>query len=130
MSRLYDEVDAALLGEVKETTKTRKASGRVQRPTTTAAATQPCSLAASACARSAFYVLEMRLGSHSRAARIAAIMIAGLLLFVASSAAERGVPPAKKAVCTHGVSSIGPVYLRDGKIIDGNTTPHTDACLR
>jgi hypothetical protein len=38
MSRLYDEVDAALLGEVKETTKTRKASGRVQRPTTTAAA--------------------------------------------------------------------------------------------
>jgi hypothetical protein len=31
--------------------------------------------------------------------------------------------------CTHGVSSIGPVYFRDGKVVGGDTTPHTEACL-
>jgi len=31
--------------------------------------------------------------------------------------------------CTHGVSSIGPVYIENGKVVGGDTTPHTDACL-
>jgi hypothetical protein len=33
-------------------------------------------------------------------------------------------------VCTHGLSSIGPVYLKGGKIVGGDTRPHTEACLR
>ena len=32
--------------------------------------------------------------------------------------------------CTHGVSSVGPVIVRDGRIVGGGTTPHTEACLR
>jgi hypothetical protein len=31
-------------------------------------------------------------------------------------------------VCTHGVSSVGPVTLTHGHL-SGNTTPRTDACL-
>jgi hypothetical protein len=31
--------------------------------------------------------------------------------------------------CTHGLSSIGPVFMKDGKIVGGDTTPHTEACL-
>ena len=31
--------------------------------------------------------------------------------------------------CTHGVSSIGPVYIENGKVVGGDTTPHTEACL-
>jgi hypothetical protein len=72
----------------------------------------------------------MRLSAYGRVARFAAIIVAGLLLFVASSSADRSRPHAKKPVCTHGASSIGPVYLRAGKIVGGNTTPHTESCLR
>jgi hypothetical protein len=31
--------------------------------------------------------------------------------------------------CTHGVSSIGPVTIEHGKIVGGDTTPQTEACL-
>jgi uncharacterized membrane protein YhiD involved in acid resistance len=31
--------------------------------------------------------------------------------------------------CTHGVSSIGPVYIANGKVVGGDTTPDTQACL-
>jgi hypothetical protein len=31
--------------------------------------------------------------------------------------------------CTHGVSSIGPVLIENGKVVGGDTTPHTEACL-
>jgi hypothetical protein len=27
------------------------------------------------------------------------------------------------------VSSIGPVFIKDGKVVGGDTTPHTEACL-
>ena len=72
----------------------------------------------------------MRLSSYSRIARLVAIIVAGLLLFVTPSSAERGHPRFKRPFCTHGASSIGPVYFRDGKVVGGNTTPHTEACLR
>ena len=75
------------------------------------------------------YIFEMRLSSYGRAARFAAIIVAGLLLFVATSAAERGRPHVKRSVCAHGASSIGPVYIRDGKVVGANTAPHTEACL-
>jgi hypothetical protein len=75
------------------------------------------------------YVLEMWFSSYGRVGKFAAIVVAALLLFVASSAAERGQPHRKKPVCTHGASSIGPIFLRAGKVVGGDTTPHTEACL-
>jgi hypothetical protein len=72
----------------------------------------------------------MRFNAYGRLLRLAAFVIAGVLLFVATSSAERGRPSSKKSVCTHGASSIGPVYIRDGKVVGGVTTPHTEACLR
>ena len=65
--------------------------------------------------------------SFARLAWIGAIL-AAVLLFAATSSAERMTAGAKPA-CTHGVSSIGPVVLRDGKVVGGNGTPHTEACL-
>lgn len=35
---------------------------------------------------------------------------------------------ASRPVCTHGVSSIGPVTLVGGHLL-GDTKPHTEACL-
>jgi hypothetical protein len=72
----------------------------------------------------------MRLSASGRVAGLAAIIVAGLLLFVASSSANRARPHVKKPVCTHGASSIGPIVLRAGKVVGGNTTPYTEACLR
>jgi len=31
--------------------------------------------------------------------------------------------------CSHGLSSIGPVIIKDGKVVGGDTVPHTEACL-
>jgi|SRR5579862_1260500 hypothetical protein len=38
-------------------------------------------------------------------------------------------PPAKGRQCTHGVSSIGPVTVENGKVVGGSTVPRTQACL-
>ena len=54
----------------------------------------------------------------------AAVAAAGIVLGLGP--ADRGGAAAPR--CTHGVSSIGPVYLKDGKVV-GNATPHTEACL-
>jgi hypothetical protein len=72
----------------------------------------------------------MMLNSYGRVLRLAAFVVAGVLLFVATSSAERGRAPIKKPVCTHGASSIGPVYLRDGKVVGDIPMAHTEACLR
>ena len=71
----------------------------------------------------------MRFSSYGRLVTLAALIFAAPLLFVASSAAEHARIHAMKPVCTHGVSSIGPVYLRGGIIVAGNMTPRTEACL-
>jgi hypothetical protein len=31
--------------------------------------------------------------------------------------------------CTHGLSSIGPVEIQNGRIVGGDQVPHTEACL-
>ena len=80
--------------------------------------------------RLAVYDLEMRRSAYGRVARFAAMIVAGLLLFVASSFANRTGRHLEKPVCTHGASSIGPIFLRASKVVGGNTTPHTEACLR
>jgi hypothetical protein len=75
------------------------------------------------------YALEMTLNSYGRVVQLAVFVVAGVLLFVATSSAERGRPP-KKPVCTHGASSIGPIYLHDGKAVGRIPTAHTETCLR
>jgi hypothetical protein len=64
--------------------------------------------------------------SFTRLAWVGAILAAALL-FAATSSAER-VEGGGTPSCTHGLSSIGPVALRDGKVV-GDDAPHTEACL-
>jgi hypothetical protein len=59
---------------------------------------------------------------------LAAILVAALVLVAASASGSRGQAGKAKA-CTHGLSSIGPVYLRDGKVVGGDTAAHTETCL-
>ena len=39
------------------------------------------------------------------------------------------VPGQAHQRCTRGVSSIGPVFIENGRVVGGDTTPHTEACL-
>jgi hypothetical protein len=54
---------------------------------------------------------------------------AALLVLVLVGAARGGGKPKPVHACTHGVSSLGPVELANGKIVRGSDTPHTEACL-
>lgn len=51
------------------------------------------------------------------------VVVGALIAVVVVSTATADSP-----VCTHGVSSVGPVTLEHGRLV-GNTTPHTEACL-
>jgi hypothetical protein len=51
---------------------------------------------------------------------LSAVLVVGLVAASPGRARQR---------CTHGVSSVGPVYINDGKIVGGDTTPDTQACL-
>ncbi len=53
-----------------------------------------------------------------------------LLVFVLVGAAKGDDKPKRSHRCTHGVSSIGPVEIVNGKLVGGSTTPHTEACLQ
>jgi hypothetical protein len=67
----------------------------------------------------------------SRRVVVALWIVAGLLLvLVVAGAAKGNGTPKQTHACTHGVSSIGPVELMNGKVVGGSTTPHTEACLR
>jgi hypothetical protein len=57
----------------------------------------------------------------------AAALVALGLLLLPSGAIESGRADSTPA-CTHGLSSLGPVYFHDG-VISGSTTPTTEACL-
>lgn len=54
-----------------------------------------------------------------------AIALAAVLVVGLASAQ----PVRAHARCTHGVSSIGPVYIENGNVVAGNTMPVTEACL-
>ena len=73
----------------------------------------------------------MRPSAKSRARHrrmvIALWAVVAMLLVVVGVA--RGSAAPKPASCTHGVSSIGPVEIVDGKVVGGSTTPDTEACL-
>ena len=51
---------------------------------------------------------------------VSVLIVFGLVAAGPGNARER---------CTHGVSSVGPVYIQDGKVVGGETTPDTQACL-
>jgi hypothetical protein len=51
------------------------------------------------------------------------VVLVGIYLVLAVAPSRAGTH------CTHGASSIGPVFVRDGRIVGGDTTPHTEACL-
>jgi hypothetical protein len=64
--------------------------------------------------------------SHSAVVpAIAAAIATALVLGVAAAA---GGDATRR--CTHGLSSIGPVRIESGQIVGGDSTPHTEACLR
>lgn len=56
-----------------------------------------------------------------RLLRLALIAVLIAVLVVTTATADT-------PVCTHGVSSVGPITLRQGHL-SGNATPRTDACL-
>jgi hypothetical protein len=51
-------------------------------------------------------------------------VLAALIAVVVVTTATADTP-----VCTHGVSSVGPVTLEHGRL-SGDTAPRTEACLR
>lgn len=61
---------------------------------------------------------------HRVAKLLRFVLLAALIAVVVVSTATADSP-----VCTHGVSSVGPVTLTDGRL-GGDTTAHTEACLR
>ena len=54
---------------------------------------------------------------------------AAALLVLVLVGAARGSGNPKPVHCTHGVSSLGPVQIANGKIVGGSATPYTEACL-
>jgi hypothetical protein len=64
----------------------------------------------------------------SRLLSLALLAVALPLLFVSSSAgsAQNAAHPSQQ--CMHGASSIGPIVLKNGRVVGGSTTPHTQAC--
>ena len=69
----------------------------------------------------------MRHIHHVRETTLVALAIAvSVLIVIGLAAAAAG---SARQRCTHGVSSIGPVFLENGRVVGGDTTPRTEACL-
>ena len=68
----------------------------------------------------------MRRTNHLRRALLVGLAIAVSVLVAGLAAAAPGNPHRH---CSHGLSSIGPVVIKDGKVVGGDTVPHTEACL-
>jgi hypothetical protein len=60
------------------------------------------------------------------AALIALAIALSVLVVIGLAAAA---PGHARQRCTHGVSSVGPVFIENGKVVGGDTTPDTEACL-
>ena len=61
-----------------------------------------------------------------RAALVAIAIALSLAVLLGLAAASPGEAPKR---CTHGLSSVGPVVVENGKVVGGDTTPDTEACL-
>jgi hypothetical protein len=64
---------------------------------------------------------------HVPGRALLALSITFSILVLLGLAAAR--PSRAHQPCTHGVSSIGPVFIKNGKVVGGDTTPDTQACL-
>jgi hypothetical protein len=64
-----------------------------------------------------------------RARTITLVTLVGVAAALAAGALVLAGRGGAALHCTHGVSSIGPVVFRDGKVV-GDTTPRTESCLR
>jgi hypothetical protein len=64
---------------------------------------------------------------HAQGTALVALAIAVSVVVLLGLVAARAGRAHQR--CTHGVSSIGPVFIKDGKVVGGDTTPHTEACL-
>ena len=69
----------------------------------------------------------MRHGKHAHETALVAFAIAVSVVVLLVLVAAR--PGRAHQACTHGVSSIGPVFIKDGTVVGGDTTPQTEACL-
>jgi hypothetical protein len=65
------------------------------------------------------------MGTRRRVARLVRLVVVSSLIAVIVVTTATADSP----VCTRGVSSVGPVTIVHGRV-SGNTTPHTEACLR
>lgn len=63
--------------------------------------------------------------TRRRVARLLRLVVLGSLIAVVVVATATADSPG----CTHGVSSVGPVTIVHGHL-SGDTTPHTEACLK
>jgi hypothetical protein len=70
----------------------------------------------------------LRHTSHLRTTALA--VLAAVLCVLVAIGVAAAAPGKAHPRCTYGVSSIGPVIVKDGKVVGGDTTPHTEACLR
>lgn len=70
-------------------------------------------------------------GTRSRRGRITLglWLTAVALLVLVLVGVARGDETRKHQPCTHGVSSIGPMVIANGKAVSGSTQPDTQACL-
>lgn len=69
---------------------------------------------------------------HARSRRsllIALWTVAVVLGVFVLLAAQSGRGATARRACTHGLSSVGPVTVANGRAVRGSTTPHTQACL-
>jgi hypothetical protein len=62
--------------------------------------------------------------SKHLAVRLLRLVLVGVVLAIVVVTTATADSP----VCTHGVSSVGPVTLTNGRLSD-DATPHTEACL-
>ena len=69
----------------------------------------------------------MRHGKQARGTAFVGLAVALAVVVVLGLVAAN--PGRARQRCTHGVSSIGPVYIANGKVVGGDTTPDTQACL-
>jgi hypothetical protein len=69
----------------------------------------------------------LRHGNRVGGTALIALAVALSVLVVIGLAAA--APGHARQRCTHGVSSVGPVFIENGKVVGGDTTPDTEACL-
>jgi hypothetical protein len=57
------------------------------------------------------------------------LIATALVSLVLVGSAPGGGTHERHRQCTHGLSSIGPIVIVNGKVVSGPATPHTQACL-